>query len=83
MTHEQKSTITIYIYIYIYISELGGVVQPGNRFVSCRACMRACPRSGSPSDISAQMMTGTFLFPFAPADISLVSCEITCSFFLG
>ena len=46
----------------IYISEVGGGVQPGNRFVSCRACVRACARCGWSGGITAKSTGAAFPF---------------------
>ena len=45
-----------------YISEVGGGVQPGNRFVSCRACVRACARCSQSGEISAKTCGRPFPF---------------------
>ena len=61
---------------------LGGVVQPGNRFVSCRACVRACVRArGLVALVIFQRnrSSATFPFPFVHGILSLVPCEIMCS----
>ena len=63
-------------------AEVGRAGQLGNRFVSCCACMRACARSGSPSDISAEMKYPCFPLFLGPADLSLFPCEIMCSLLL-
>ena len=70
--------------LYRYISEVGGVVQPGTRFVSCRACMRAYVRArGVLGQVRIQPKRGlwTFPFPFDLAGLSLFLCETIYSLF--
>ena len=55
----------IYIYINIYIGGFcfcWGREEPGNCFVSCRACVRACARCGRSPEISAKTYLVTFPF---------------------
>jgi hypothetical protein len=77
------NTLFKYINIYIYISEVGGWVQPGNRFVSCVRARAVC----IPSEIPAPnpwsaAAAAPFPFPFCPTGLSLFPCEIRCSFSL-
>ena len=56
----------------------------GNRSVSCSGCMRACARSGSPSDISAETSPpALFPFPFGLAYLSLFPCKILVALLIG
>ena len=43
--------------------------QPGNRFVSCRACVRACARSGCLVRIRWNSGVASFPFPFWPREV--------------
>ena len=53
----------------------------GNRFVSCRACVRAYARCAWSSEILSESKSPPFPFPFQVAGLSLFPHESICSLF--